>query len=85
MQVVYNWSALEKAKDEYDFSQIEQDLNYLNRLNKKLFIQIQDRFFEPKHKNVPQYLLQDSIYKSGITAQYDNSGENRPVVYGWVA
>jgi len=85
VQVVYSWKALEKEKNQYDFSQIEKDLNYLDGLNKKLFIQIQDRFFELKHKNVPLYLQQDPIYKGGVVAQFDNPGENKPVGYGWVA
>jgi len=85
VQVVYNWSSLEKEKDRYDFAQIEKDLTYLNGLNKKLFIQIQDRFFEPTHRFVPQYLQTDPIYQGGIVAQYDNPGENKPVTSGWVA
>lgn len=85
VQVVYNWSALEKEKDRYDFAQIEKDLGYLDGLNKKLFIQIQDRFFEPTHKFVPQYLQTDPVYLGGVVAQYDNPGENKPVASGWVA
>ncbi|MQR01259.1 hypothetical protein [Glaciimonas soli] len=85
VQVVYSWKELEKEKDKYDFSEIERNLTYLSSLNKKLFIQIQDRFFELSHKNVPAYLLQDPIYKGGLVQQYDNPGENKPVGYGWVA
>lgn len=85
VQIVYNWSALEKEKDQYDFTQIEKDLTYLNHLNKKLFIQIQDRFFEPAHKHVPQYLQTEPMYGGGIVEQYDNPGENKPVASGWVA
>ncbi|MGQ5522490.1 hypothetical protein ACUHMQ_04435 [Chitinimonas sp. PSY-7] len=73
------------SKGEYDFSRIEQDLKYLSGLNKKLFIQVQDRFFMPEDRNVPAYLMQDAIYKGGIVQQYDNPGENKPVGSGWVA
>lgn len=85
VQIVYSWKSLEKTKGVYDFAQIEHDLNYLTALNKKLFIQIQDRFFEVSSRNVPQYLMTDPIYKGGIVAQFDNPGENKPVGYGWVA
>lgn len=85
VQVIYSWKQLEKAKGCYDFSQIERDLQYLNRLKKKLFIQIQDRFFTWKARHVPPYLMQESVYQGGIVAQYDNPGENKPIGYGWVA
>jgi hypothetical protein len=85
VQVVYNWKAIETSRGQYDFSQIEQDLHYLGGLNRKLFIQIQDRFFEPQARNVPAYLLQDPVYRGGLAPQYDNPGENRPVGNGWVA
>lgn len=85
VQVVYHWKSLEMKEGQYDFSKIEQDLNYLNGLNKKLFIQIQDRFFRPEDKNVPLYLMQNSVYRGGIIPQYDHPGENKPTVHGWVA
>ncbi|MFP3581876.1 hypothetical protein SB659_20145, partial [Arthrobacter sp. SIMBA_036] len=55
VQIVYNWRALETSKDVYDFSRIEKDLQYLSQLNRKLFIQLQDRFFEPEARYVPDY------------------------------
>ena len=85
VQIVYNWRDLEPQKGEYDFSVIERDLAFTQSLNKKLFIQIQDRFFQPKAKNVPDYLMADPEYEGGLTPQFDNPGENRPVGSGWVA
>ncbi|WP_137939672.1 hypothetical protein [Chitinivorax sp. B] len=85
VQIVYTWKSLEKEKDQYDFSQIERDLTYLKSLDKRLFIQIQDRFFRPQDKNVPRYLMKSPIYQGGIVPQYDNPGENKPVGMGWVA
>jgi hypothetical protein len=85
VQVVYSWKSLETAKDQYDFSQIESDLAYLAGLNRKLFIQIQDRFFEVQYRNVPAYLLQEPIYRGGLVPQADNPGENQPEGHGWVA
>ncbi|MEF9478173.1 hypothetical protein OWR28_11220 [Chryseobacterium sp. 1B4] len=84
VQIVYNWKALETSKDVYDFSVIEKDLNYLTSLNKKLFIQLQDRFFEPQAQYVPDYILKDKEYNGGLVPQYDNPGENKPTGSGWV-
>jgi len=85
VQIVYSWKSLEPAKDQYDFSQIEADLSVLDAVHKKLFIQIQDRFFRPQDKNVPAYLMQDPVYDGGITPQVDNPGEGIPSSTGWVA
>lgn len=85
VQIVYNWKDLEQNKNQYTFAQIEKDLQFLNKKGKNLFIQIQDRFFFPKTKNVPNYLMEDPIYTGGIVPQYDNPGENKPISTGWVA
>ncbi|MCW1961984.1 hypothetical protein [Chryseobacterium viscerum] len=84
VQIVYNWRALETSKDVYDFSVIEKDLEYLTSLNRKLFIQLQDRFFEPQARYIPDYVLNDKEYMGGLVPQYDNPGENKPVGSGWV-
>lgn len=84
-QIVYSWRALEPEKDKYNFSQIEEDLARLKATNKKLFIQIQDRFFEQDARYVPDYLMQDARYGGGISPQFDNPGEGKPVGAGWVA
>lgn len=84
VQVIYHWKMLEKSPDDYDFAQIETDLRYLNNLHKKLFIQIQDRFFAPQAKNVPHYLLNDAQYQGGITPQYDHSDSGQLKINGWV-
>ncbi len=84
VQIVYNWRALETSKDVYDFSVIEKDLEYLTSINRKLFIQLQDRFFEPQARYIPDYVLNDKEYTGGLVPQYDNPGENKPVGSGWV-
>src|SRR6187402_1340775 len=84
-QVVYSWKSLETAQDQYNFSRIESDLAFLTSLDRRLFIQIQDRFFEVQHRNVPAYLLKEPIYRGGLVAQADNPGENLPEGHGWVA
>jgi hypothetical protein len=85
VQVLYSWKSLEPAKGQYDFSQIEADLSTLDAMHKRLFVQVQDRFFSPEDKNVPAYLMEDPIYDGGITPQSDNPGEGKPAGSGWVA
>lgn len=85
VQIVYSWKLLEPKKGIYDFSKIERDLNYLQKKHKKLFIQIQDRSFEPNIFNVPDYIRQDKIYHGGVAMQYDFPGEGKPITSGWVA
>jgi len=85
VQIVYSWKSLEGAPGKYDFVQIESDLAFLEARHKKLFIQIQDRFFEIGHRNLPAYLLDDPIYRGGLAPQADNPGENQPPGHGWVA
>ena len=85
VQIVYSWKSLETAKDQYDFAQIETDLAFVEKRGKKLFAQIQDRFFERSHRNVPRYLLDERAYAGGLASQKDNPGENLPEGAGWVA
>lgn len=84
VQIVYSWKSLEPAEGRYDFSRIEGDLRYLDGLHKKLFVQVQDRFFDPKARNIPSYLLSDPAYGGGLVSQSDNS-EVHPGGSGWVA
>ena len=85
VQVVYTWRLLEPSKDVYDFSRIEADLAFLQKRGKKLFIQVQDRFFEIGARNVPRYLLEDPAYGGGLAPQRDNPGEGQAEGHGWVA
>ena len=85
VQIVYDWRVLEPEKGQYDFSGIESDLAITKALGKKLFIQIQDRFFQPTARKVPDYLMNDPAYDGGIAPQSDNAGEGKPVGSGWIA
>ncbi|KAI9291710.1 hypothetical protein K502DRAFT_326149 [Neoconidiobolus thromboides FSU 785] len=78
-EVLYSWKSLEGNKGCYNFTKINSDLSYLKKLNRKLYIQLQDRFFLPKAKNIPSYLLTDPIYQSGLEKQVFSEGS------GWVA
>jgi hypothetical protein len=84
-QIVYSWKSLEPDKGQYDFSAIERDLEYTNSLGKKLFIQIQDRFFSVEDRGIPNYLASESEYGGGLAPQSDNPGEGRAPASGWVA
>src|SRR4051812_42499239 len=44
-QLMYAWSELERGEGEYNFSEIQKDLDFLNARGKKLFIQLQDTTF----------------------------------------
>lgn len=84
-QVVYTWKELEPEKGVYNFSRIEKDLNFLDSIHKKLFIQLQDRSFQPNVVYVPDYIRKDQIYHGGVAMQYDFSGPSHPITEGWVA
>lgn len=85
VQIVYTWKSLESARGVYDFSRIDRDLAFVEKRNKRLFLQIQDRFFEVGHRHVPDYLLVDPRYGGGLVPQVDNPGEGKPEGRGWVA
>ncbi|WP_229953317.1 hypothetical protein [Parasphingorhabdus litoris] len=84
VQVIHSWKSLEPEKGRYDFSRIDRDLVLLETLGKKLFVQIQDRFFLPTHRNIPDYVLNDPIYDGGLVRQDDNAGEGQAKGSGWV-
>jgi hypothetical protein len=84
-QRVYTWRSLEPGKGRYDFSAIEADLALADSLHKTLFVQVQDRFFSPDARNVPDYLLKEPQYGGGLAAQVDNPGQGKAQASGWVA
>ena len=79
-QIMYSWAELEPNKDDYDFSKIEDDLNYLKQFKKSLFVQLQDATFHPKYKAVPKYLLTPE-YAGGAVPQFNDKKK----IEGWVA
>lgn len=70
VQIAYSWNQLEHEKNNYDFSLIKEDLAFLEKYRKKLFIQIQDVSFQMKWNFTPPYLLNDTIYHGGANKQY---------------
>ncbi|MEO5805750.1 hypothetical protein [Devosia sp.] len=79
-QIMYSWRNLEPAEGQYDFSEIQDDVDYLAAHGKKLFIQLQDGSFSPQYKPVPDYLL-SAAYDGGAAAQFTDDG----ALDGWVA
>jgi hypothetical protein len=79
-QIMYSWKELEPKKGLYDFSIIKEDIAYLKKYGKKLFIQLQDVTFDKRYKAVPNYLLTDE-YDGGAVFQYNDDGESE----GWTA
>jgi hypothetical protein len=85
VQIIYSWKALEPKKGIYDFSEIEKDLNFLNSIHKNLFIQIQDRSFQPNIIYIPDYMKEEKNYEGGVAMQFDFPGEGKPITEGWAA
>ena len=84
-QITYAWKLLEPEKESYDFSEIEEDLEFLNSKSKKLFIQIQDVTFSSHRILTPNYMLNDSTYHGGSSPQFWENDEGRLTKGGWVA
>lgn len=73
VQLVVPWKALESQKGQYDFSSIDNALNYARQHGKKLFVQVQDRFFTLPAR-LPDYLLKDPEYSGGVAPTTNESG-----------
>ncbi|MDA9765031.1 hypothetical protein N9C83_06665 [Opitutales bacterium] len=79
-QIMYAWAQLESSKDNYDFSIIQEDYEYLKSKGKKLFIQLQDATFDIRYRGVPGYLNAPD-YDGGSIPQKNDDG----VEEGWTA
>jgi hypothetical protein len=87
-QITYPWKRLEPQKDEYDFSEIDEDLAFLKSKGKKLFMQIQDVTFDTTLMAVPKYIMKDPKYHGGQDPQYSfsvDSTESDAMRAGWVS
>lgn len=69
-QLKYTWKELEPSTGTYAIHLIKDDLAFLAKNGKKLFIQIQDVSFDTIRVNVPTYLLKEPEYKGGVAIQY---------------
>ncbi|NNE47147.1 MAG: hypothetical protein HKN37_10850 [Rhodothermales bacterium] len=85
-QLKYTWRDLEPAEGEYDFHSIREDLAFLKRSGKELFVQLQDVSFDQNIVNVPDYLREDPRFGGGVALKYEfETDESEPIVDGWVA
>lgn len=86
-QLKYTWRELEPERDRYDFARLQDDLAYLERHGKLLFVQVQDVSFEDGIVNVPPYLLTDPEFGGGVARKYrfDGDDESTAASDGWVA
>ncbi len=69
-QLRYFWNEMEPSRDNYDFSMVLNDLNYLQSKDKFLVIQIQFKSFNSNDKPYPAY-IQTPNFDGGI---YESSG-----------
>ena len=85
-QLKYTWRELEPERDRYDFKQVLDDLAFLDKHGKRLFVQLQDVSFS-EDVPVPDYLRRDPAFRGGASRKYDYEGEDesKAVFDGWVA
>ena len=79
-QIMYPWRLLEVRRDVYDFAIIREDLAYLAKYKKALFIQLQDASFYMANIPVPDY-LRSPEFDGGIIEQRTDEGQTE----GWAA
>ncbi|KKU80097.1 MAG: hypothetical protein UY07_C0052G0001, partial [Parcubacteria group bacterium GW2011_GWA1_47_8] len=80
---VYIWKNLETAENIYNFSQIEQDLAYLQSIGKRLWLEVQyTEWYGGASARVPSYMWTDSKY--GGQAPYYGAYQN-PAGGPWYA
>lgn len=91
-QVAYTWKSLEPKPGLYDFSAIKADLAFLRSIDKKLWVQLQEKSFRPDVINVPGYILLDPKFDGGVLKQSMLSAPERDPKkaasadeYGWAA
>jgi len=68
------WRDVEIEEDIYDFSKIEEVLNFIKKYDKQLIMQISDRTFKPGEKAVPDYIYEDSKYNGGVELKIPTPG-----------
>ena len=85
VQIIYNWRRLEPSEGVYDFSKIERDLTVTEAHGKKLWLQLQDRFFWATSRNLPDYILNEPQYDGGLMQQKTFVAEGEPQGVAWVA
>lgn len=85
-QLKYTWRELEPERDRYELQPLLDDLAFLERHGKRLFVQLQDVSFS-EEVVVPDYLRADPAFGGGVARKYEYEGddESRAHFDGWVA
>ncbi len=78
VQVTYKWNELEPTKDQFDFSVIDKDLEFLSKHGKQLVLQIQTKAFGGSGSFIPSY-LSDAEY--GISTFKVKQNSFHPVMW----
>ena len=85
-QLKYTWRELEPERDRYELQPLLDDLAFLERRGKRLFVQLQDVSFS-EDILVPDYLRTDPAFGGGVARKFEYEGddESRAHFEGWVA
>jgi hypothetical protein len=84
-QLKYTWRELEPERDQYRFSDIRRDLEFLAAHGKKLFLQLQEVSFDTSEVNVPMYLVRDTLFHGGVDMKFETDDRGHVIPDGWVA
>ena len=80
---IYRWRDIEPVKGQYDFTIIEEDLNYLKSIGKQLWIQIfYTQFSGNGTPHVPSYMWNDPSY--GCGPDYYGAYKRNTSGGGWI-
>lgn len=82
-QLTVTWKQLEPERDRYDFTEVRDRLEFLERHGKRLWLQVQDVSFAD-WVFVPNYLVKDTAFHGGAARKYEGKGEQARFG-GWVA
>lgn len=86
-QLKYTWRELKPERDRYDIRSLLEDLAFLNKHGKRLFVQVQDVSFDDDTVNIPDYLRTDPAFRGGAARQYviEGDDDSKAKLGGWVA
>jgi hypothetical protein len=85
-QLKYTWRELEPERDRYELQPLLDDLAFLEKHGKRLFVQLQDVSFSEEIL-VPDYICKEPAFGGGVSRKYDYPGddESKAQFDGWVA
>ena len=75
-QLKYTWRELEPERDRYELRPLLDDLAFLKRHGKQLFVQLQDVSFS-EEVLVPDYLRTDPDFGGGAARKYEYEGGHK--------